>query len=285
MNDIQKKELEITLFFHKFCEEHHLRYVLASGTCLGAVRHNGFIPWDDDIDLFMPRSDYDKFVELAIKLINVPGSKYFVQTYETDPNYYYNFLKIRDNTTTFVETFFQFTNINHGLWIDIFPLDGVPGDEKHASRYVKKFHRTWFPLWASYPRIAIRRIRLKHCITDLLMDIGGFLLFFVNYHNRVSKRIDRLTTRYKYEDCDFVASVQDLIKCPLYKREWFDEVILHDFEGHQLYIPKKYDEVLTTIYGDYMTPPPPDKQVGHHYTAYMDLNTPWYEFKKNYKKW
>lgn len=118
MNDLQKCQLNILIEFIRLCEEHNLTYYLVGGTCLGAVRHKGFIPWDDDIDVGMPRKDYDKFIQLQ-KEIKKP---YFIQTYKSDKNYIYNFAKIRDCTTTFIENTFVCHQFNHGVWIDVFQL-------------------------------------------------------------------------------------------------------------------------------------------------------------------
>ena len=285
MNDVQKCELNIMKYFHDFCVEHNLTYFLSSGTLLGAIRHNGFIPWDDDIDVFMPRPDYDKLLELGIKEINFEGNQYFLQSWETDPNYPYNFMKIRDNNTTFVETNFKFLNMNHGVWIDIFPLDGLSSDEKVAHRHVKKFHRVWLRFYVAYMKMMMRRIRLKYCLVDLLANIPGILLYFYNYKNRQNKKIDKITKKYSYNESTYVASAEDLIKCKIFKKELFEELELHDFEGYKFYIPKRYDEYLTQAYGDYMQLPPVEKQIGHHFTAYENLNLSWRDFKKDYRNW
>ena len=285
MNDVQKCELNILKYFHDFCVKHDLKYFLASGTLLGAIRHKGFIPWDDDIDVFMPRADYDKLHEIAKKEMNVEGNKYFLQSYETDPNYPYNFMKIRDNDTTFVEKNFKFVNMNQGVWIDIFPLDGLSSDEKIAKKRLRKFHYTWLIFYLSYFKLLIHKIRLRRPITDFLANVLGYLFYFYNYKNKQNRRIDRITTKYKYEESTYVSSAQDLIKCKIFKREFFDELELHEFEGEQFYIPKRYDEYLTEMYGDYMKLPPVDKQIGHHFTAYENLNLSWRDFKKDYRNW
>ena len=114
MNDLQKKQLDILKAFIKVCEKHNLRYFLVGGTALGAIRHKGFIPWDDDIDVGMPREDYDKFVLLQDEY---KGTPYFIQTYKTDPCYIYNFGKLRDSSTTFIESQYKNHRINHGVWI------------------------------------------------------------------------------------------------------------------------------------------------------------------------
>ena len=112
MNDLQKKQLEILKAFIKVCEKYNLRYFLVGGTCLGAARHKGFIPWDDDIDVGMPREDYDKYVLLQKEY---EGTPYFIQTWKSDPRYCYNFAKLRDSSTTFIENYFMSHRINHGV--------------------------------------------------------------------------------------------------------------------------------------------------------------------------
>ena len=121
MNELQKCQLEILKEFIRICKDNNLQYYLVGGTCLGAVRHKGFIPWDDDIDVAMPRDDYDKFITLQDQM----KKPYFIQTYKSDKNYIYNFAKVRDSSTTFVENFFACSQMNHGVWIDVFPLDGM----------------------------------------------------------------------------------------------------------------------------------------------------------------
>ena len=119
MNELQQKELDLLKEFVKFCELHNLTYFLIGGTLLGAIRHLGFIPWDDDIDVGMPRPDYDRFCELAEK--HFVGDIFF-QSYRSDKGYPYIFSKLRNSNTTFIEKIYRHVPMNHGVYIDIFPL-------------------------------------------------------------------------------------------------------------------------------------------------------------------
>ena len=285
MNPVQKCQFDILVYFHEFCEKHQLRYFLCGGTCLGAIRHKGFIPWDDDIDVMMPRPDYEKLCKIGVDEINKKSEKFFLQNYETDPNYPYNFMKIRDNCTVFVETNFKYVNMNQGVWIDIFPVDGLSSNLKKANKQLKRFHRTWMRFYLGYPRLMIRKVRGKHFFIDILCNIAGYLFYFVGGKNGMKRRNDKITMKYSYEDSAYVSSAQDMIKCRMFKKEWFDELIKVPFEGAMLYVPKKYDEYLTASYGDYMQLPPADQQIGHHFTAYENLNMSWKDFRKDYRDW
>lgn len=122
MNDLQKCELEILKEFDRVCKMNNLNYSLGSGTMLGAVRHKGFIPWDDDIDVLMPANDYKKFCKIAPKAFS---EKFFLQTSYTD-SWYASFSKVRMNGTTAIEKGFENCRFHQGVWIDIFPIVGVP---------------------------------------------------------------------------------------------------------------------------------------------------------------
>lgn len=127
LRKLQLAELEILKDFIRVCNELKLTYFLDSGTLLGCIRHEGFIPWDDDIDVSMPREDYEIFLEKGQALLK---REYFLQSYKTEPNYTLNFAKIRNSNTTFIESSVKDLNINHGIFIDIFPIDGYKPDRK-----------------------------------------------------------------------------------------------------------------------------------------------------------
>ena len=135
---IKDSEKDILRKFILICEKYNLDYFVVFGTLLGTIRHEGFIPWDDDIDVGMLRTDYEKFLEVAQKEC---GEEYFIQTIDTDPNYHLYFAKMRMNNTVFVEDSLQKTTGNDGFYIDIFPYDVIPDDDIVMKKYMKKFRR------------------------------------------------------------------------------------------------------------------------------------------------
>ena len=169
MNDLQKKELELFKAFARVCEKHGLRYFLVGGSALGAIRHKGFIPWDDDIDVGMPRKDYDKFMELQSEF---EGTPYFIQNYKTDPCYVYNYGKLRDSSTTFIEYTYKNHRINHGVWVDIFPIDGFSKEMKPREKFKGKLLRkVWFQVYLSYLPALRRKVRKETWFKDILLNI------------------------------------------------------------------------------------------------------------------
>lgn len=283
MNELQEVELGLLKEFIEFCQEHHLQYYLVAGSALGAIRHQGFIPWDDDIDVALPREDYDRFIALAKEKFT---GDIFLQTYETDPNYPYNFAKLRDSRTTYIERTYKFTRMNHGAWIDIFPLDGISKKSKKIT-FPMKWHvlRIWPRMWFIYPRCATRAPRKYWWPLDILLDIFMYPNYIWNVGHYLNHRIDKIMRKKKYDDCYYVAIMQgSWLSKEIMKKEYFGKGTKAMFEGLEVIIPEKYDEYLTNLYGDYMTPPPVEKQVFRHTHAGMDLSCPYNEYYKDYKK-
>ena len=132
MTELQNKELEILKQFIFVCDSLSLKYFLVCGSALGAVKYGGFIPWDDDIDVAMPREDYDVFVERANTLF---PPNIFLQTYKTDTKYPHIYCKLRDSNTAYIEKSAAALEINHGVFIDIFPLDGYPSEKQEQRKF------------------------------------------------------------------------------------------------------------------------------------------------------
>ena len=135
LNRIKDVEKQILCKYIEICEKYHLRYFVAFGTLLGTVRHKGFIPWDDDIDVGMPREDYERFLQIAQKEC---GEEYFLQTVDTDPEYHLYFAKLRMNRTRFVENSLQKAGSVTGFYIDIFPYDEISDDEEEMEKQLNR---------------------------------------------------------------------------------------------------------------------------------------------------
>ena len=250
IKSLQKKELEILAYVHDFCCEHRLTYWLFHGTLLGAVRHNGFIPWDDDIDIAMPRSDYEKFIKLY------DNRKYRVVS-PGDEGYIYPFAKVVDDNYPIREK--SRFDCGIGLYIDIYPVDSLPEDKRKAEKLIKRlwhYKILWSgavnrknpeagnPLRRIYSRIFNQKRTAK-----LTADTDAYV-------RRKSEENIKSSIYYS----DFSAGKKYIEK---YDVEDFRPV-LHSFEDREFYIPCGYDRVLTVLYGDYMTLPPEDERVPKH---------------------
>lgn len=255
LREIQLVELGILLEFDRVCKALELPYILCFGTLLGAVRHKGFIPWDDDVDVVMLRDDYERFLREAPALVKVP---YFLQTIDTEPEYPFAFAKLRDSSTTFIEKMTVGRRINHGVFIDVFPFDGVP--ESYPVRRLG-----WYLLSAvgrvgflkafdsrSVPRSDIERMIAK------LIPLSD---------RRVMRLYSRLISLKGSGKAKHVAhSVYPTIPMRrfVYPKKWVEDSIDMEFEGHMFPVPRNYDGILSMVYGDYMTPPPEEHRIAHH---------------------
>lgn len=250
IREVQKIELEILLEFDRICKEEGLAYQLFSGTLLGAIRHQGFIPWDDDIDVAMMRKDYEIFLRIA--QVNL-GYDYFLQTTETDPNYVNPFAKIRKNGTVFKEKMVKDVDMHHGVYMDIFPMDYVKPGKKIG--YLQLSLLTYFRDIKKHRAQGIREKEsfFQRRLSDAVVDRGikaSLNLFSKRGTDHISDLVFN-NTKELYDD--FALS-----------KETFETLIIGDFEGYSFPIPKNYDEELRIYYGDYMTLPRKEDQDPHH---------------------
>ncbi len=265
MNDIQRIQLDLLQRFIAVCAEHHLRYYLFGGSCLGAIRHQGFIPWDDDIDIAMPRPDFNKLMALHREF----DEPCFLQNARTDRRYSYSYAKLRHSETCYKETVFALTNMNHGIWIDIFPLDGM--SKKHGVTNVRslKPYLLWFRWYFSYLGNMWHRPRFdKLFLLDLISNLFALLFLPFAIGNWNAKCLSRSCQRISFNEATLVGPYMTMY----FNREAlpfsvFGNGTTAKFEGLDVKVPADFDTYLKRIYGDYMTPPKQSKQNGHHHMA------------------
>lgn len=251
----------------EICEENNIHWFVGYGACIGAIRHKGCIPWDDDIDVCMPRPDYDRFIEICKK--TVLGDYELATPYDT-PGYYVSFVRMYDKNSTLYFT----TSSLHvsGIYIDIFPIDGVSdGNIKSHLRYcrffkkISKHSRLYYP--KSFRRNLIKRGKILAYLIILFTSLCRRPIQKVSL-----KMIERTTRKYPFESskyCMYYGVVYGMKG--VIPKEWIEETIWVPFENIQVRIPKHYHEYLTHIYGDYMTPPPDDKKDDRHIVKYLDF--------------
>lgn len=262
MNNLQIKLTEMLGWFHDFCVENKLRYYTLAGTCLGMVRHKGFIPWDDDIDVGMPREDYNSFVELMKNGLE----HYKLDVPTMDDKYLYTYAKLYDTNTTLIEN--NRHKLKRGIFIDVFPLDGAGNDlEKGKEQYLSINKK-------------INLICLRNCVVsnhravykNAAIIMSRLLPRFILNENKLIKQVIEESAKYKFDECKIIANFSgDWGTKEVFKKEWFGEPVLYNFENIKIYGPVDADSYLTNLYGDYMTPPPPEKRVSHHDFLYLNL--------------
>ncbi len=261
LKEIQCVELDMMKEIHHFCVENKIRYTLAYGSLIGAIRHQGFIPWDDDIDIWMPRPDYERFNKYYR---SQKGFK-LMSPYKDDNLFY--FTKVYDDTRTHVEMKLKHHQGDLGVWIDIFPIDSVSDDmDQFLEDYalIRKTRKRINSMRLSYTllnkRKGFKRIKalLKFGVKRILY--GSLNSLRKKHHAYCFHHVFGSTKR-----CSSLCCVDAYKKN---KPECFDvsdfsEYELADFETEKFYITKSYDRVLTNIYGDYMVIPPKEQQESH----------------------
>lgn len=251
--------LEILKEVHRVCVENDIKYFLHFGTLIGAVRHNGFIPWDDDIDIGMLREDYDKFCELAPKKLS---SEYVLQNSKSDRGYCFYFSKVILKDTVWIgEDSLNTAPKYNGICIDVFPFDKIPDDVKLYKNFFKKCGlANYFTLI----KFKYRNQNMSDNHAFIKKAIISFFpkLFFVTYRKRLFSKYKKLKENYLI--CGLWNSS---VRRPL-TPDCYDEVILHKFESDSFYIPKQYDKVLSVFFGDYMKLPPESERQNHKIIKY-----------------
>lgn len=265
MTELQAKLLEMFKFFHEFCVKNNLVYYAIGGTALGAVRHNGFIPWDDDVDVGMPRLDYNKMTELLKK--NNKFGKYIIEMPLEKNDSMYPFCKIYDTATTFVENVRN--KPKRGIYIDIFPLDGI-GNTKEESLTNYKRINFWIDL-LNTKICAVRKGR--GFLKNVAVAISGVIPECILGKKQLINKIDKMIKRNNYETSEYTVNYFGAWKeREITKKEWFGKPSICKFENMEIYIPENADKYLTALYGEYMQLPPPEKRVSHHDYIELDLN-------------
>lgn len=264
MNDLQIKMLEMMSWYHELCEKNNLRYYVVGGTALGAIRHKGFIPWDDDIDVGMPRADYEKFQEL-VRTADI-GTRYKVEFPSEKKDFVYPYGKVYDTSTTLIEHTRYKTK--RGIFIDVFPLDGLGNDKDEAISNFEAIDRKYNLLATEVCALRKERGWYKNLAIIIARCIPPFILSA----RKLIRQIEELSKKNSFDESVYAANaVGNWHKKEIMRREWFGKPTLYDFETIKVYGPENYHEYLTQLYGDYMKLPPKEKQVSHH--DYMYFNT------------
>lgn len=271
LQKLHRVELDILRELIRVCELLHIPYFAVYGTAIGAIRHQGFIPWDDDIDIGMLRKDFTIFMEKAPELL---AEGFTLQYRKTDPNYFILHAKLRKDNTTFLEQGYEKVTGHQGIFVDIFPFDYLP-ESKLARRYFclkRKIYQNllsldyeqnyWkLPGWKNKIRAIIKAIS-KRIFPDKMT---------------IAKRFDALLeslpeSRYICE--------QEVRRC-FYLTDWFKGIKKVKFENIDINIMEGYHDYLTTFYGDYMTPPPVEQQVPRHFHGIIDTEKPYTYYTEN----
>jgi lipopolysaccharide cholinephosphotransferase len=261
----QLVQLEILSELDKFCKNYNISYNLVFGTLLGAVRHKGFIPWDDDIDVGMLRKDFDYFNSM----FPLDYDGYFLQNYNTDAHYYRQFSRLRKNNTTYLQNGYQDLGIHHGIFIDIFPLDDVS-----PSKVSEIFRCELILLLEKINRLRNYKVtKDRNLFIRIISKIAKLSTLIIN-----KEKYDKLITYLLKgnKKSIYVSSLSNWpdrkkVKRNLIKKEDFLNSIQIDFESHQFPAPRKYHQYLTNIYGDYKKLPPIEKRQPHHGVIKIEL--------------
>ncbi|MBE6968557.1 MAG: LicD family protein [Ruminococcaceae bacterium] len=259
LKKVQAIEVEVLKEIIRICEKNKIEYFGFYGTVLGAVRHNGFIPWDDDIDIAMLRDDYDRFLEIAPSQLSPGFSLQHFTTEQDAPAY---FAKVRKDGTKFVESNFKHLDIHHGIFVDVFPLDKIP-----TNVYAKKKHYYLTQLWLqAYLSKSLYKTAkhvtsnpFKRVCADAVRTILHILLLPVK-KSWLFRQLDKSACKYRDSDSTLVSFCNTPWE---WDSSWLLPTKKVPFEDTYIAIPANYDEVLKNRYGDYMKLPPEDKRVSH----------------------
>ncbi len=264
LKEIKQIQLEELTYLHEFCVENGLTYYLAYGTLIGAVRHKGYIPWDDDIDVWMPRSDYDKLIELTERFNNEDLE---LLSYEKEKKYCFEWAKVCSKKTIVWPSRFN-NGFLYGISIDVFPLNEIDykGSLENAITVNESDHKKLIDMMNGYKLYTDGN---KSNLLKSILKKVRFKLLELKKGRLQDKLLDFFDKNdFKMKDGKYYQTFL-CSERKVYKREWFKDPIELEFEGRKFFAPKNYDKILTLVYGDYMKLPPKEKRItNHNFTAY-----------------
>ena len=254
LDELKRIQIEILDEVHAYCEKNHLTYFLSSGTLIGAVRHKGYIPWDDDIDIYMPRNDYEEFLDS----FNESEKEYRVFSLKTDSSCTLAYAKVERVGTRIIETLVNPRTV--GVNIDVFPLDGVPDDLAKRRVYFSKIQRIRNAMVLKDVSVDFKK---RGLVKNLILIVGRFALCFKSMR-RLAVELDSMVDKH----CPETEFVCNLIMGngiqSVFSRDAVRDVTDVEFEGKRYKTMLGYKEYLTRTYGDYMQLPPVEKRVSTH---------------------
>lgn len=266
LKKIQAIELNIATEIFKLCSKHNLKCSLVGGSAIGAIRHKGFIPWDDDMDLAMPRLDYEKFINICKTELS---SEYFLQCFETEKNCALIFAKVRKNNTVLPEKYSSHIDMHQGVWVDIFVYDNVSDDPNIRKKELRKlrFFRNLLIIKVGY-KLPDNRTSIQD---KLSYFFGRILALFFN-KTWLQKKCYKIMTAHKHENTSYIFPYGGAYSSQkeLMPNDFFRELIDVCFENRRFQITAMYDLYLSNLFGDYMTPPPVEKRIPENH--FLDEN-------------
>ena len=262
-DEFRRLTIDVMRFVDAFCRQNRIKYFIAFGTLIGAIRHKGMIPWDDDIDIVMPREEYNRFIRLMQE--QKGKTIYQVNCYETDSEFYLPWARVCNNTTILLNRPHRKEN-DLGVWIDVFPLDNAPELQERVrwfEVYQKKRAKVLYTIPTTYEKFSFKK---------QVLSTGLLWRAYYGVRNFKKYRDDCMLWALMYNDKD---SNDYMVPGTMYKmrlvfpKALFDNSVEVEFENLKLLAPAEYDSFLRIVYGDYMQLPPLEKRkTHHHFTPY-----------------
>ena len=263
IEEIKKIEIQILETFTDFCKKNNLKYYLAYGTLIGAIRHKGFIPWDDDIDLEMPREDYNRMIELLSHKKNLITNNIELKT-PYSKNYQYQFCKVIDNTT-FVQEKTMKKKYKTSIWIDIFPIDYLPENPDEEKKFLKKM----FNMQKYYFYTIERKYSGADILGRIKFNMAKILFTPLYFIINQKQRINKLSQKYLHKKSNRITNIAGCIKLTSIMNVSDLAQTSVIFENNSYTTFSNYDKILRDYYGDYMMLPPENERIlAHSLSAY-----------------
>ena len=277
---LQNTQLDIYKEVERICKKYNIEYFGTWGTALGAVRHEGFIPWDDDIDISMKWNDFKRFEEVCKTELS---DKFFLQNTDTDKYYWNPYTKIRINNTTSMDKKLNHMKCHYGICMDIFPITPIPNSkisrakQKSLINIYKGLSYIPYALYISPEESGIKG-KISKLVPNVLKRFLRKIMIGNKHINKIRNYLAREINKYDFDKCDYCGEIlTGPYKRRVYKKEIFGESILMKFENEYIPIPKNYKDYLTYIYGEYMKLPDESQRVGHGDTIV--------DFEKSYEEY